>query len=132
MNKNLKLTTEYSHISHCLDTIGNQLNQILKVGNDLVQNSSYTKAEIASLKILISDLQAIKGSLDSTTLLLQNTLIPNLEYSLTSKINYLEDNINNNLNTVELKTIECIKNEINNCETNLNKKLDSILSKLNK
>lgn len=85
--KGLEVQSQYSHIDHCLMTIGKQLDTVINVGTEISNNSNYTKMEINHLKTLIDDLSKVKGALNATTALLQNTLIPNLENMIINIIN---------------------------------------------
>lgn len=103
--------------------VNNKLDNIMVIGHEIVHNVNYTKAEVASLKILINDLNKIKGSLDSTTMLLQNTLIPNLEELVINKLNEMETDIENTITVSEtnvLAEIKLIKVQLNTIINKLN------------
>lgn len=128
----LNFMTQYTHITHVLQILETNIVFIHNACNELIQNSSVTKAEIVSLKTLINDLNNIKGTLSSISMLLQNTLIPNLEYKIINEIQSVEDEVTNNLNLETSRLYNRITNYLDEKDNIINNKLDNILSKINR
>ncbi len=127
--RKLSLTNQYTHILHVLQIVSRNISTILEQNKTLLNYSSYTKQEIDELKKFIDILTEIQGNLNGFTSLIQNTLLPSLEYRLDVKLDENKNDIISSLNNITTTNTNILINKLEAINKTLNLKLDKLLNK---